>query len=419
VLGWVLGANALNGAFYSLTFGGSIFMLFMDHLGLSKARIGLVQSLFPFCGLLALVVGPWTARVGFKKSFLILYAVRKPVLLGLLLAPTVAARMGASAGGWYVAGVILVFAVCRAIAETGYYPWYRDFIPDAVRGRFSAVSQATTVATCAATIWIASHVLEHSRGAGGYMSLIAVGVGLGLVSVALMVPVPGGTRSVVPTSMAHYLGGIRACLADRRFVWFLLGVGCYVMGAAIVPFITLFMRDLVGLSQATVVRLEPAAMVGGVFSGLVAGYAADRRGGRRVTMVGAAGACLLPVLWMLIPPHSAASAPLAFAGACWWGMCSAAVGIGTTRLLFSELIPPPRSMNYSTVNYAATGLFCGIGPLVIGHALTALKGLDQRVLGLHVNQYTPLLAVSLILILASGLCFARTGRGGSGASRVA
>jgi len=409
-MAWALAHSTLNTVFYSLTFGGSIFVLFLDYLGLPKARIGLVLSLLPLCGLLALVAGPATVRFGLKRTFVIFYGLRKPVMLLLLLAPWMISRFGAGAGGWYVIGVMFVFAVLRAIAETGYYPWYRQFIPDSFRGRFSAIANLATVSSGALTIWLASYVLAASRGAAGYMKLITAGVIFGIVSVAMMIPVPGGGPAAGPPSLAHYLRGIRNCLRDRRFVWYLLGVGCYVMGLAIVPFMPLYLRDFVGLGQATVVRLEPAAMLAGIVSSFLAGWAADRYGGRPVTLVGVAGTLVLPVFWVLIPRHSPASLPLAYAGACWQGLCSATVGISTTRLLFSELMPPAKSMDYSAVNYAATGLFGGIGPLVVGSALTGLKGWSTRLAGLTLDQYAPLLAAGFVLVATSGYCFGRTHR---------
>jgi MFS family permease len=159
-----------------------------------------------------------------------------------------------------------------------------------------------------------------------------------------------------------------------------------------------------------VVRLEPTVMIGGMVISPLAGWAADRYGGRRVTLVGVLAAATLPVIWLLIPHHSRLSTPLAFWAAFCQGLLGIAVSIATTRLFFSELIPPRRRMNYSAVNYAACGLIGGIGPILTGFMLTQLKGLNLNVAGLTVHQYTPLFMASLVLILAGAVCFARIGR---------
>lgn len=406
-LGWVIANTALNSAFGSLTFGGSIFVLFLDYLGLTKADIGLVLALFPFCGLLALVVGPISARVGYKKTYLIFYGLRKPVLLLLLAAPMVSRQYGHAAVATYVSGVMLTFAIFRAIAETGYFPWYCEFVPASIRGRFSAVSNLVSVSTIALTVWLASYALARSEGATGFLTLICVGVGLGLLSVAMMLPVPGGHRVKGSLPLGHYLGGLRQGLSDRRFIWFLLGVGLYVVGMSGNSFVMLYMRDLVGLQPAQVVRLEPISMVGGMTSGFLAGWASDRYGGRPVVLVGVIGILALPILWLLMPHHSPASLYLAYAGAFWGGVFGTTVGISTTRLLFSELIPADRSMNYTSINYAATGLFGAMGPLLWGNLLTHFKDFGGNVLGLSTNQYTPQLVSVFVLVALAGTCFAR------------
>src|SRR5450759_1629762 len=50
-LPWSIANVTLNSVFAQITFGGPIFILFLDHLGLPKSSIGFLLSLFPFCGL--------------------------------------------------------------------------------------------------------------------------------------------------------------------------------------------------------------------------------------------------------------------------------------------------------------------------------------------------------------------------------
>ena len=62
-LPWAIASNAALAIFVQLTFFGSVFVLFLNELGLSTSQIGFVLSLLPFAGLLALVVvaRPWPA----------------------------------------------------------------------------------------------------------------------------------------------------------------------------------------------------------------------------------------------------------------------------------------------------------------------------------------------------------------------
>ena len=146
-LPWLVSGDALNIAFVSLTFAGPVFILFLDQLGLGNAQIGFLLSLIPFCGIVALFVAPLVTRLGYKRTFITFWGIRKFVMALLLLTPLFLARFGSQIAFLWVAGVLFWFAICRAIAETGRYPWQQEVIPDSIRGKISAISHmSTTVA---------------------------------------------------------------------------------------------------------------------------------------------------------------------------------------------------------------------------------------------------------------------------------
>jgi hypothetical protein len=94
-LPWNTALNATNNVFASLTFFGPAFVLFLNELNFSNTQIGFLLSLFPFTGLVALVVAPAVARFGYKRTFLTFYGLRKCNAAGLLLVPWVLAEFGA------------------------------------------------------------------------------------------------------------------------------------------------------------------------------------------------------------------------------------------------------------------------------------------------------------------------------------
>ena len=69
-LRWANASNAALSVFVQLTFFGSVFVLFLNQLGLSKSQIGFVLSLMPFTGLIALFIAPAVARFGYKLSLI-------------------------------------------------------------------------------------------------------------------------------------------------------------------------------------------------------------------------------------------------------------------------------------------------------------------------------------------------------------
>ena len=50
-LPWSIAGDSFNTVFVQFTFFGSVFILFLNALGLSKSQIGIMLSIFPFAGL--------------------------------------------------------------------------------------------------------------------------------------------------------------------------------------------------------------------------------------------------------------------------------------------------------------------------------------------------------------------------------
>ena len=72
-LPWCLAHGGLTSIFALWTFGGSVFVLFLRELGLPMGQIGVLLSLFPFCGLIALGFAPLAARLGRKRTVVACY----------------------------------------------------------------------------------------------------------------------------------------------------------------------------------------------------------------------------------------------------------------------------------------------------------------------------------------------------------
>ncbi|MEJ5200497.1 MAG: MFS transporter, partial [Anaerolineae bacterium] len=250
-LPWAFAHIATNAVFCQLTVFGPVFILFLTELGLDKAQIGLLLAFFPLAGVIAPLVAPLVARIGYKRVFVALWGTRKAVVAGLLLTPLIAARWGPSGTLRFVTADIAAFALCRAIAETGMYPWMREFVPDQVRGRFAAMDNILVTFFGFLAISFAGYVIGQRSGLDGYMMLIGIGVFFGVLAVIAIAFVPGGAPQHTAGSVRPDLRVTWATLHDRRFLRFLIGTG--LMTLAVVPlnsFLALFAREHLGLSQA-------------------------------------------------------------------------------------------------------------------------------------------------------------------------
>jgi MFS-type transporter involved in bile tolerance (Atg22 family) len=402
-LPWMFTSEALNAFFASITFGSSVFVLFLSELGLDKAAIGFLLSLFPFCGLVALPLARWIGRVGPKRVFLLFYGARKFVIISLLLTPWVLQRFGEQGAFFFVTGVIVIFALCRAIAETGFYPWYQESVPNAIRGKVGAVSNILSTIMIAAALGTASFILGHGTGLERYSLLIALGAIVGIVSVLVRIPVPGGAPTVEADG-AH-LVEMRGTLRDARFVRYLAAITCSQLGMTITAFLPLFLKQQMGFASQHVVLVDVAGTAGGFLASYAWGWAADRWGGRRTAIAGVVAMAAVPLCWMLIPRGLAWSYPLAMGCMALWGAVTIGNTIGATRLLFNSIIPPEKATTYFAVWYAWAGLVTGIGALGAGWLLQALGAVQGTFFGLPLDLFTPVFLACTLLLLGAGLLF--------------
>ena len=398
-LPWQWASNGLNTVFALWTFAGSIFVLFLSELGLPKAQIGVVLSLFPFCGLVALGFAPLAARWGRKRVFLACFGARKVVMAGLLLLPLVTNHLGRGTALAYLVAVIALFAILRALAETAYYPWSQEAIPNRVRGRFGAVSTVVSTVTACVALGIAGRVINDGTGVGRFLWLIGAGCVLGMVSVALMAPVPGGEPNPDAPDAGAHLAAMRAALRDRNFVHFLAGLGCVTVGTLLfVSFLPLYLRERLGVVPGVVVTLDTAVMAGSALAALLCGWAADRLGSRPILMPALFLNLLIPLGWLLLPPQSSHLVGWCAALYVAYGVASGGVGIGAGRLLFNGVVPPERNAAYTAIYYAWMGLTGGAAPLLAGALLGACGKHSAAVGPIAVDGYHVLFGFAVVML---------------------
>ena len=112
-LPWLIVADSLNTGFFLLTFSGSVFILFLNELGLAEGQIGFLLSLVPFAGIIAPFIAPTVARFGYKRAFVTFWGVRNFVFAFMLLTPLVVAQFGSSRTFVWVSTIIFLFALCH------------------------------------------------------------------------------------------------------------------------------------------------------------------------------------------------------------------------------------------------------------------------------------------------------------------
>jgi MFS family permease len=398
-LPWSIGTNVANTVFSQFIYFGAVFVLFLDRLHLSKTEIGFILALIPFAGAIAPFVATFTSRMGVKRAFVVFYAARKVVTVALLLTPWVFFTYGERATFVFVTAVVALFSFTRAIEETAYYPWAQEFVPNSVRGKYSAMSNIFTALTGFVSVGVAGVVIDRSEGLSGFMILFAVGVLFGFVSVWASTRIPGGAR---PANVEQEERAWREVLRDVDFRRYLIGLALLTVGTVpLASFLPLFLQEEVGLTAGNIVLLQMGTLLGTLISSYLWGWAADRYGSKPVMLTGMAMLLLLPLLWWMIPRGAFWSLYLALGISFFQGVANLGWGIGAGRLLFVSIVPTDKKMDYLALYFAWIGIVAGASQLAGGRALDFSQGISGQFYFLRLDAYTPLFLAALVLPLVS------------------
>jgi HEAT repeat protein/sugar phosphate permease len=400
-LPWSIAANAAQSVYLQLTFFGSVFVLFLSSLGLDNAQIGFLLSLLPFTGIFSLALVPAIARMGYKRTWLTFFSLRTFITAFLLATPLVVTAFGEEAAMTFVSLTVLIYGLVRTVGVSAGFPWIQEYVPNSVRGKYTASNNFYSTIAGFLAVTLASVVLARAVGLTGYMVLIAVGVLFGFVSVGFATRIPGGAPQKGPKHQARERN-LKDALRDSHMLRYLAGVGLFTL--ATVPlgaFLPLYMQDQVGLPASQVVLLQTGVMAGSLVSSYFWGWASDRYGGRPVTLYGLAFRAALPVFWLLLPGLDRAVLPAAIAIAAVQGFADVGWQVGATRLLYVSIVPPAKRDDYMALYWAWLGLASGLSQLAGGQLLTRTEGLSGAVAGIPVNPYTPLFILGIVLPIAA------------------
>ncbi len=404
LLHWDVVQSAFNSIFAQLTFFGSAFVLFLDQIDIEFTQIGVLLSMIPFFGIVAIFIAPRVARFGYKRTFLTFWGLRKFSTVLLLLVPWVLAQFGVQVAAALVMFVVAWFSLCRAIAETGSYPWAQEFTPDSVRGRHQAVVDMASRITGTLAIIGSGLVVGLPGGLERFTFLFGIAFVFGLLCVWSASHLPGGAPTEVPpVSVRNWMQVVR----DHHFSTFMVGLFLVTLAGAPLGFLPLFMRDHVGLTDSQVVWLQMGGIIGGFSAIYLVGWAADRYGSKPIMLTGIIMRMVFPLGWILMPRGTDLSLPIALLMAFLWGISDVTWGVGSSRMLFVSVVPKEKKSQYLSVFYSSIGIVGGLSSILGGAALDITHGLNVQIAGMLVDPFTPLFIASILLTFGALILFAR------------
>lgn len=395
---WNTAMSALNTVFAQLTYFGSAFPLFLAELNFTNTQIGILLSFIPFTALVALVLAPMSARWGYKRTFVTFFGIRKFITAFLLLVPLVQARLGTQAVLIYVTVVLLVFSIVRSVAEMGFIPWAQEFIPNSIRGKYTAINDIVSRLTAVAAIGLAGFILALPFGIEHYMLMFGIALFFGVGAVWAAAHIPGGAPIKEGAGSNVSFRHLLQTLKDKNLSLYLAGLSLLTLGTGpLGAFLPLFMEREVGLSESQVVTLQLGGLLGGLSSTYLMGWAADRYGSKPVMLLGVYLKLILPLAWLLMPRHSEASLPIALAASVANGIADIAWIIGSARLLYIGVVPPEKKTEYLGMYYAVAGLVGGLSSVIGGRLLDFSAGISGQFLIFTLDPFTPLFVGGMLL----------------------
>ena len=300
-LPWSIATNAANTVFVQFTYFGSAFVLFLSALNFSKVQVGFQLSLLQFSSLASLFVVPLVARMGFKRAYLGAFGLRTLVTAGLLLVPFLL-PLGSQTIFWFITIIIGLFALLRSIGTTAFFPWVQEYVPNAIRGRFSANNNLITSLIGFIAVTIAGTVLDLTQGFTGYWILFSAALVFGVLALWTASKRPGGAPSKTGAQTTTAVREFRDAVQDREFKRYLYGVGLITL--AILPlgsFVPLYLKERIGIDPGQVVFIQTGLLIGSMVSTAFWGWAADRYGSRPIMLIGSLIWSALPLAWLLMP----------------------------------------------------------------------------------------------------------------------
>lgn len=400
-LPWSYAANGANSIYAQLTFFGPVFVLFLDELSISNTEIGFLLSLVPFMGLIALFIVPYVARFGYKRTFITFWGARKGFAALLLLVPWVSIQFGTQAALLLVTIIVGGFSLCRAIAETGYYPWQQEFVPDSVRGKYAATNTIISNLVSIGAVAVATFVLGLTTDMNRFLLLFVVGTAAGLIGVLMYTRIPGGAPSPADNKQGSYHDLLQAA-KDKNLQIYLAGIFLFTFGTGpLYSFLPLFMSQQVQLSDGGILSLQISVLIGGLISSQLLGWSADRYGSKPVMLSGVIMTLILPFGWLAMPRGTESSLIIANILAFFQGVAGIAWGVGSGKLLFVKVVPTAQKAEYMAVYYAAIGLIGGFSQIMGGSLLDGFKGVSGQFMFIVLDEYAILIILSIILTALS------------------
>lgn len=407
-LPWSIAYSTLTSIFGQLSFFGAMWVIFLNQVGLNKTQIGFLLSIIYLADVVAVFIAPTVARFGYKRTFIFFWLVRYIFLGIIFFTPYVLETYGVQAAFIQITMLVLGFCLFRSIGLTALFPWQHEYIPNDIRGKYTAIENLSTNFGNIFAIVLISLVLGASPEFNHFMALFAIGGIFGIVSVWMANHIPGGAPQKQQSRNKVAFGQRLLPLKDKQLSLYLIGASLIILTKEpINAFIPLYMTEKVGLDAGQSVFLQAGTMIGGLTSSFLWGWAADRYGSKPVILSGMLLFATLPVFWLLMPRATPLSLFIALVIAVIQGIALMGWTIGSTHLLFVNVVPAGERTAYMAVNNTWVGIISAASQFLGGFVLDLTKGLSGSIFGIPLDAYFVIFIAGIIFPISGALLIRR------------
>jgi maltose/moltooligosaccharide transporter len=343
-----------NMTYQLLNFGAALYLLRYPEV--PPWAVGLLSQERSLAGALVQpVVGAISDRtrtpIGRRKPFFILgVALTAASLLFLATFPPLAPMLL----------VLAVNAFFLNVAVDPYMALQADVVPQDQRGRIGAALAIFALLGAFSMTIFASQAWDRSPGLVFVVCAVGLIVTWTVTTVGVREPAtPPRPHEPLRMDVAGYL---RDLASRRELLKYVFAILFYWLGSGgVVPFITRFGTEVLGMQEGESFLLAAPALVGGIFGALAGGYLADRRGKQPVIAV----AMLVLAIGAGIAGLLVATTAQAYAALGLLGLANGAVFALLVPLLV-DLVPPERAAEMTGLGSGLWSLSQPVGAFAAG-----------------------------------------------------
>lgn len=351
---------------------GPVLVLFARQIQMPPSWVGFIVSFVPLSMLLAFVTVPLVEFFGPKRLMLLTWVGRNLWACLAFSLPWVL-WYAHPRFGWMVLLVsILGFCAIRSIGVGGWFPWLHEIVPGRERSTYFAAESSIEHSVIVCTNLLHMIILSFSPGLYHFLAIYGIGVVAGIVSMWLMVRVPGGSRVEAHERVGINPAMYKAVFSHYEFLGF---VALAAMGFASVSFLTttsvMYMRDAMHCSPRFVMMVLTANSTLVFFTVRYWSSFAEQQGYARGLFLTMLGLGLLVWSILLQPPDLSSTLYTLPPVLMFCAAMSVAFSVIMHRAMLDYVRAEAR-VAYTNVWILGASLALGLSPIAVGFSIQHL-----------------------------------------------